>query len=328
MPAFDIDSGASKNSAMTAWVRRLPFALDPLIAEAKRRARRRRLLGAVLLIALAGGARGAVVALSGPTAAHGSAPVVRAATRTPLPPLSSLAARATFCWGAFNSGRYGGCHSPDGKWSIHVDHRIDCSLTVSRIGTSRRAVVRPPGPCAPALWVRHRFLIDERVSQYSLRLASLDPASRKVTVLARLGRYIVSPNERWIAGETPSRGSYDTRLIVVMSLTSHTCRVVTRATSRNQYISALKSPWSFAPLPGTPHPRYRPAPHWRTVRQDGRKIRVVSGPGTGFTRDSRSLIIATWRPVKGFPFAAHRRLVEFSLSSLHTPCPVGLPARG
>jgi len=44
-------------------VPRLPFSLDPLIAEAKRRANRRRLLLASLLVVLAGAAAVAVLAL-------------------------------------------------------------------------------------------------------------------------------------------------------------------------------------------------------------------------------------------------------------------------
>jgi hypothetical protein len=48
----------------TAW--RLSFELDPLIAEAKRRMRRRRLLGVAAAIALVAGTAGAVFALRGP----------------------------------------------------------------------------------------------------------------------------------------------------------------------------------------------------------------------------------------------------------------------
>ena len=47
---------------MTAHARRLPFALDPLMAEAKRRARQRRFLIAFAVLALIGGAAGAVAA--------------------------------------------------------------------------------------------------------------------------------------------------------------------------------------------------------------------------------------------------------------------------
>ncbi len=48
---------------MTVDVPRLPFALDPLMAEAKRRMRKRRVLIAVLAVLIGGGAAGAGVAL-------------------------------------------------------------------------------------------------------------------------------------------------------------------------------------------------------------------------------------------------------------------------
>lgn len=157
-------------------------------------------------------------------------------------------------------------------------------------------------------------------------MASLDPSSHKVRVLGRFGSVIVSPNLRWMAGEDPSYDSPSgARVIAVRSLTSGTCRVVTRATSRKERISIWKSPWGF---PAAPLHRYSRDPNWRTIRQDGRKIRVASGPGTGVTRDSRSLIIAKWRPVNGPPYATHKRLVKYDLSSLHTPCPAGLAGRG
>ena len=46
-------SGASDNSAMELRVSRLPFSLDPLIAEAKRRAKQRRLLISLFVVAVA-----------------------------------------------------------------------------------------------------------------------------------------------------------------------------------------------------------------------------------------------------------------------------------
>jgi hypothetical protein len=55
---LDARPGANDTSAMTLHVPRLPFALDPLIAEAKRRARQRRYLltlSALILVALATG---------------------------------------------------------------------------------------------------------------------------------------------------------------------------------------------------------------------------------------------------------------------------------
>ena len=80
-PRLTLSGGASDNGAMTAHVPRLPFPLDPLIAEAKRRMRQRRLLLATLIVALAGIGAGATLALRGPGgsspapagAGHGSA---------------------------------------------------------------------------------------------------------------------------------------------------------------------------------------------------------------------------------------------------------------
>jgi len=59
---------------MTAQTPGLPFSLDPLMAEAKRRARQRRVLVGALAVALAVGATGATLALRGPSGeSHGLA---------------------------------------------------------------------------------------------------------------------------------------------------------------------------------------------------------------------------------------------------------------
>jgi len=55
---------------MTAHLPRLPFALDPLMAEAKRRARQRRFLIVVVVLALIGGAAGAVAVFRSPGGPH------------------------------------------------------------------------------------------------------------------------------------------------------------------------------------------------------------------------------------------------------------------
>lgn len=51
---------------MTLHVPRVPFSLDPLIAEAKRRARQRRVLAAVAVLLVGSGAGAAIVASSAP----------------------------------------------------------------------------------------------------------------------------------------------------------------------------------------------------------------------------------------------------------------------
>lgn len=59
---------------MTARVPRLPFSLDPLMAEAKRRARQRRVLIVALIVLTAGGAWAGVVALNSSSAVQPAAP--------------------------------------------------------------------------------------------------------------------------------------------------------------------------------------------------------------------------------------------------------------
>lgn len=305
---------------MTVRVPRLPLSLDPLIAEAKRRARRRRLAIAATSALLAAGVAGAALVLSGPS--HGAARAVPAATRTPLPPLSGLAARANWCGDAYNASGRGGCHSPDGTWAIIVTNEgTGCTLSVTHVGTGRHVRIAQPGSCAPDLWIGHRFIVQVDIGGPKAHVVSLEPPNH-VTVLARFKTFVISPDEQWIAGEARARSVFGTRLVAVMSLATGTCRVAARATTPNQQVSVDKSPWSMRPaLPTTP---YKQIVIWRTVRQGGRKIRVVSGPGTGFTRNSRSVIVAKWQQTKTPPYAVRKRLVKLGLSSLHTPCPAGL----
>ena len=63
---IDAYGGASDNGAMTLHSWRLPFALDPLIREAKRCARQRRVLGAVGVVLTAGLVAGLTLALRSP----------------------------------------------------------------------------------------------------------------------------------------------------------------------------------------------------------------------------------------------------------------------
>jgi hypothetical protein len=218
-----------------------------------------------------------------------------------------------WCGDAYDASGRGGCHAPDNRWSIIVNNQGDgCTLTVTRTGTGQHYEVRQPrsGGCAPDLWVRDNFVVQEGFDSPGGRVVSLDPPSRKVKTLARFRTFVVSPNKQWIAGEGEVRPDGTPRLVAVMSLTSHTCHVVTEA-SPDQDISVDKSPWSFRPpIPTSP---YRNPVVWRTVRRGGKKIRVVSGPGTGFTRNSRSVIVAEWQPSNAAPYVTHKRLVKFTL---------------
>jgi hypothetical protein len=61
---------------MTVHARRVPFSLDPLIVEAKRRARQRRLLLAVFALVMAGGALGAAFAVRSSNGSGGAGATV------------------------------------------------------------------------------------------------------------------------------------------------------------------------------------------------------------------------------------------------------------
>jgi hypothetical protein len=68
----------------------LPFSLDPLIAEAKRRMKRRRVLIAILAVALAGVAAGVALALRGPSAPRYSVgPSITPVARSPVQHIGS-----------------------------------------------------------------------------------------------------------------------------------------------------------------------------------------------------------------------------------------------
>jgi hypothetical protein len=327
---------------MTVWGSRLPFSLHPLIAEAKRRMRRRRLLSAAIVLVLAGSALGAALTVGRPAPHDGSA-FNSSPVKAQLPPLSNLATRMAFC-----GNRYSTCHSPDGRWSIvYVNRspgpvsynytngqvsgydppRVGCTLNVTHLTTGQREQIhlRVPG-CDHGLWPGHTYVVQDPLFG---RLLSVDLPSRQVKVLARFGGDVVSPNGRWIAGEAELH--HGTRwLIAVLSLPSQTCRVVAEGRSGphvfGQDVAVDRSPWEFVPYP----PRgFKDPVVWRTVVQGGKKISVVSGPGTGFTRNSRNIIVAKWQPTHslGSADAIHKRLVEFNLSSLGTPCPATVTSR-
>jgi hypothetical protein len=86
-------SGASDNGSMTLHVPRLPFALDPLIAEAKRRARQRRLLVVALALALVSAGVGAAFALRPSPSGSGSGAVSPSVAVVASQPVLSLGSR-------------------------------------------------------------------------------------------------------------------------------------------------------------------------------------------------------------------------------------------
>ena len=183
--------------------------------------------------------------------------------------------------------------------------------------------------CDHGLWLGHTYVFQDPVLGSAGRLLSIELPSRHVKVLAHFSSDVASPDGRWIAGETESppyrcgsappchSGRWQ---IVALSPASHTCRLVIQGTGLTQDIAVDRSPWERqSGLVLSKDPVV-----WHNVAQGGTKIQVVTGPGTGFTRDSGSIIVATWQfrthPIEKMGLT-HKRLLKFNLSSLHTPAP-------
>jgi hypothetical protein len=279
--------------------------------------RQRRLLVAALVLALAGGAAGASIGLVG------------SSSGSPGSPFSGQAARKALCGSPYILG----CHSPDGAWSIKVRNQgFGCTLSVFRLRTGHRAWAyhSHDGGCDPPIWLEPHLLVFRHNANRppDADVISLDPATRKVALLARFTSYVVSPDERWVAGEAGLRSNGTPRLIAVLSLESHACRVVTRAHGPNQDIRVDQSPWPVGANPALTETNivrrlnYPSSVSWRTVLIGHVKVRVASGPGAGFTRDSSGVIVSESRLTS--EGETGKRLLRFGLSSLHAPCPADL----
>lgn len=202
-----------------AHVPRFQFSLDPLIAEAKRRMRKRRLMVAVLAVAVAGGAAGVAYALVSSTSVSQGVAVASpgiAAKPCPFYPVQHALQN---------------CHSRGSDWvlSIRYDRYSSvCKLRFSR-GNSRRPVwiYRSGGGClqGQSIWVKPHLLIFP--SDYPL-VNSLDPSTHNVTLLGQLSDFLVSPNGRWVAGPGPGdpKVSPEANTIYLLSVGGRECLVV------------------------------------------------------------------------------------------------------
>jgi hypothetical protein len=304
---------------------RRPFSLHPLIAEAKRRMRRRRALFVVAAaIVLGGGAAGADLVFSGSQA--GFVPQASAATY-PGP-----AVRLSTCSDVQNGP---GCRSPDRRWAIRMrtnTYGSDCHVTLRRAGTksARPVYDSTRGGCGDAVWVRPHLLLFGQggpdgagvTGGGPYRVLGLDAATGKVQPVANLIAFAVSANERWIAGEMRPKGAAP--LVALVSVRSHECRVVIRARGSNE--SVVVAPGGAA---GTLSAGFSPFEQhvdwWRGPNRNG-GVSVAHGPGVGFTRDSKGVIVAVnhWSSRTG---AYHRKLVQLPLSGPHMPCPAVVTAR-
>ena len=277
--------------------------------------RRRALLAVATVFVLGAGAAGATLAVGG-----GSGVVPRAAAASYPGPAVRLATCSVL-------QKPRGCRSPDRRWSVVMGtDGLDCHVSVRHAGTRsfKPAYDSRRGGCDTAVWVEpHLLLFGQGGLGGPYRVLSLDAASGTVRPVANFLAFAVSANERWLTGELRPKGAPP--LVAVVSLHNHECRVVAQAHGSNQ--SVLVAPGGGAvglgPPTGSP---FRQSVGW--IREPNRhgKLSVASGPGVGFTRDSKSLIVAVdhWSDKTG---AYHRRLVRIPLSASHGPCPALVTAR-
>jgi hypothetical protein len=133
---------------MTSHVPRLPFALDPLIAEAKRRARQRRVLLVVAVILVAGGTAGGLLASRSSYPA--TRPIQAALVRIPIvgvdPGCCRFAPGTTFALSFVVANKAGGPVTLESMRAVLARHSPQ-----RQIGTHLFAFKLPvcPGKCAP-----------------------------------------------------------------------------------------------------------------------------------------------------------------------------------
>ena len=306
-------------ASVLAHMPRRPFSLDPLIAEAKRRMRRRRgLLAVAAVVVLGGGAAGATLAFGG--GQSGLVPRASAATY-PGP-----AVRLATCSDVQNGP---GCRSPDRKWSVLMsssnNNGVDCHVLLRHAGTkTAEPVYSSPRGCGWPAWVKpHQLLFGAGELGRPYRVLSFDPVTRRARLIANLLGFIVSPNERWIAGELRPKGAPP--LVAAVSLRNHECRVVTEARGSNENLLVASGGGAGNLGPPTASP-FRQGVDWTRGRNRHGRLSVASGPGVGFTRDSKSLIVAVshWSDKTG---AYYRKLVQIPVATSHRPCPAVVRAR-
>lgn len=157
---------------------------------------------AVVLAGCGGGGEGS--APSGPAAKRAECPVQR---------VSSKLTRSV-------------CRSPDGAWTLRLKKGTSYGrLFLARRGQSERVQMYHSNNacCSDIAWARPHLLL---FLDYPL-VESLDPSTRKVTLLGDLSHVIVSSNGRWVAG-TGSAGPGDPigTTVYVLAVGAHRCLVV------------------------------------------------------------------------------------------------------
>lgn len=118
----------------------------------------------------------------------------------------------------------GSCLSPDGVWKLTFRGRgPGGSLFLTRHGTGRPVPMYHSSDscCSFIAWARpHLLLFDD-----DYRVFTLDPTTRKSTLISGFSNFVVSPDGRWVAGFAVHPPE-DAETVGVLSLRSRRCLVV------------------------------------------------------------------------------------------------------
>jgi hypothetical protein len=112
------------------------------------------------------------------------------------------------------------CRSPDGAWKVTY-RRAGLYLNRRGTGTSLRMYHSNDSCCDMITWVRPHTLLF--VDDY--RVFRLDPATRRRSKIAGFSNFVVSPNQRWLAGWADA-GPNETSTVDIESTKGTNCLAV------------------------------------------------------------------------------------------------------
>lgn len=129
------------------------------------------------------------------------------------------------------------CRSPDRRWLLTWRGKGSrCSLFLTRGSAGRRVRVfeTTAAPCSYLTWVKpHLLLFDD-----DYRVMTLHPSSRQVTSIGRFSDFLVSPDQRWIAGYAASSPE-QAETVDLLSLNGRTCLVVPHTSHQTDEVAGF-----------------------------------------------------------------------------------------
>lgn len=127
------------------------------------------------------------------------------------------------------------CHSPDGAWTFSgLGTRGGLYLT-RRGSTKPVRVYRSSDACCSYItWAKPHLLLF--VDDYRVML--LNPATRRLSLIAGFSNFLISPDRQWLAGFAAGPPE-EAETVGVLSLRNHTCVVIPRGSHQTDEIAGF-----------------------------------------------------------------------------------------